>query len=288
LAHPQLVALDDERRWYRYHHLFADLLRRRLAEDAPASVAELYERARLWHERHGDAAMAFDYALRGRHTDHAARVLDAIAPALVNNSEIARFLRLVAAISPDVREAHVRLSLAYAWALLFDARHEAAEAAVVAAAHLAHPERLPVDMPAPRLVATIAALHAYIARRTGALDAALQHSAAALAALDTSEETPAGADTVGATRGLVLLNLGIIHQRLADDPRAAEQAYLAALPLNHDGNRPFAIIATYGNLMTLCRARGQFDRAIALGREGLTWIERRAGASRPNRSCSFP
>jgi LuxR family maltose regulon positive regulatory protein len=53
------------------------------------------------------------------------------------------------------------------------------------------------------------------------------------------------------------------------------------LPLNLAGNRPFPIIATYGNLMTLCRARGEFDRAIALGREGLAWVERQGGARFP-------
>ncbi|HEX5504760.1 MAG TPA: LuxR C-terminal-related transcriptional regulator [Thermomicrobiales bacterium] len=277
-----IVPLDDERRWYRYHHLFADLLRRRLLEDAPAAVAELYERACRWHEREGDAATAFDYALRGGHTGHAARVLDATALALVDNSEVVRFLRLVAHIPAAVRAAQVRLSLAHAWALTFDARAEAAEPAVAAAeAHLAHPERLPADLPAPLLVATIAALRAYIATRTGSPEAALRHSSAALAALDAAEGTLAGTGVVDYTRGLVLLNLGIIHQRLTDDPRAAERAYLAALPLNHAANRPFPIIAAYGNFMELCRARGQFDRAVALGREGLAWIERQAGALFP-------
>src|SRR5213079_2099578 len=55
-----LIPLDDERRWYRYHHLFADLLRQRLhqsiassTEDAGKGVAELHRRASQWYEDHG-------------------------------------------------------------------------------------------------------------------------------------------------------------------------------------------------------------------------------------------
>jgi LuxR family maltose regulon positive regulatory protein len=277
-----IVPLDDERHWYRYHHLFADLLRRRLAEDDPAAVADLYERASLWHERHGDAASAFHYALQGGHPDRAARVLDTMALALINNSETARFLRLIAHLPATLRAAHVWLAVAHAWALIFGPHPEAAEAAVAAAeAHLAHPERLPKELPAPLLIAMIAVLRAYIARRAGAAEVALRHSSAALVALDAAEETLAGAAMLVTTRGLVLLNLGIIHQRLADDLPAAERAYLAALPLNHAAKRPFPLIATYGNLMTLYRAQGQFERAIALGQEVLAWIERQSGAFFP-------
>ncbi|MFN8540587.1 MAG: hypothetical protein U0232_24295, partial [Thermomicrobiales bacterium] len=277
-----IVPLDDERRWYRYHHLFADLLRRHLAETAPDAIATLYERACLWHERQGDAATAYHYALQGGHTAHAARVLDSMALALINNSEIDRFLRLLAPIPAELRAAHVRLALAHAWALIFGVHPETAEAVVATAeAHLAHPEHLPAELPAPLLVALIAAQRAYIARRIGEPAAAVQHSIAALAALDSQADALAGLDLAIATRGPVLLNLGIIHQRLADDLPAAERAYLAALPVIHASNRPFPLIATYGNLMTLYQSQGQFDRASALGQEGLAWIARQAGGLFP-------
>src|SRR5207302_8734252 len=45
-------ALDDERRWYRYHHLFADLLRSRLQQSMPALIPELHRRASTWYEQH--------------------------------------------------------------------------------------------------------------------------------------------------------------------------------------------------------------------------------------------
>ena len=51
-----LVPLDDERRWYRYHRLFADLLRARLGVEDPAELAELHLRAADWYEREGSLA----------------------------------------------------------------------------------------------------------------------------------------------------------------------------------------------------------------------------------------
>jgi len=60
-----LVSLDDECRWYRYHHLFADFLRRRLVETRPEMVAKLYQRASNWFESHGMLDEANDYASVG-------------------------------------------------------------------------------------------------------------------------------------------------------------------------------------------------------------------------------
>ena len=56
-----IVPLDNERRWYRYHHLFGDLLRQRLG--TPALLSEYHLRASQWHEDHGDLPEAFHHAL---------------------------------------------------------------------------------------------------------------------------------------------------------------------------------------------------------------------------------
>ena len=58
-----LVPLDDNRQWYRYHHLFAQLLRSRLARAEPGLVATLHERASAWHEGDGSAEEAVHHAL---------------------------------------------------------------------------------------------------------------------------------------------------------------------------------------------------------------------------------
>lgn len=78
-----IVPLDDERRWYRYHHLFADLLRQRLhqstatsAEDAEHGVAELHIRASQWYEDNGLEIEAFQHAAAANDIERAERLID--------------------------------------------------------------------------------------------------------------------------------------------------------------------------------------------------------------------
>jgi LuxR family maltose regulon positive regulatory protein len=74
-----LVPLDSHGEWYRYHHLFRDLLHRELSVDDAVLAPELARRAADWFEQHDDLEAALDYALRGGDTDRAARILEAIA-----------------------------------------------------------------------------------------------------------------------------------------------------------------------------------------------------------------
>jgi LuxR family transcriptional regulator, maltose regulon positive regulatory protein len=80
-----LVPLDARGEWYRYHHLFRDLLRRELSENDADLVPELARRAGDWFEQHGDPESALDFALAAGDTDRAARILASIAlPAACN------------------------------------------------------------------------------------------------------------------------------------------------------------------------------------------------------------
>jgi LuxR family transcriptional regulator, maltose regulon positive regulatory protein len=83
-----LVPLDDERRWYRYHHLFAELLRQRLRREAgPERVHQLYRRARQWHEHHNLPEEAISYALAGQDWAGAARIMEQLSTSLWTSSQ---------------------------------------------------------------------------------------------------------------------------------------------------------------------------------------------------------
>jgi LuxR family maltose regulon positive regulatory protein len=77
-----LVPLDDRRRWYRYHHLFADVLRARLVDEQPGRVPELHARASDWFERNGDRSEAIQQALAGRDLERAADLIELAFPAM--------------------------------------------------------------------------------------------------------------------------------------------------------------------------------------------------------------
>jgi LuxR family maltose regulon positive regulatory protein len=74
-----LVPLDDQRRWYRYHHLFADVLRARLLDERPALVPLLHSRASAWFEAHGDTAAAIEHALAAAEDERAADLIEVAA-----------------------------------------------------------------------------------------------------------------------------------------------------------------------------------------------------------------
>jgi LuxR family maltose regulon positive regulatory protein len=71
-----LVPLDEERRWYRYHHLFADLLRARVVQAQPEAVPELHRRAAAWCEQHGLIDQAIRHALAAGNTAWATRLVE--------------------------------------------------------------------------------------------------------------------------------------------------------------------------------------------------------------------
>ncbi len=121
-------ALDDQRQWFRYHHLFADVLRHRLAQREPERMPNLHRRAAEWHLVHGnDAVAAVRHLLAVPDPERAAAIIELHAPALLARGE-ARTLRdwIEALPEATVRE-HPWLCLRHAWALAHAGLPDAAE-----------------------------------------------------------------------------------------------------------------------------------------------------------------
>jgi LuxR family maltose regulon positive regulatory protein len=113
-----VVPLDDEHRWYRYHHLFADLLRKRLEQEAPAEqIGELYGRASVWHEEIGTIDEAVKYALKAQDFGRVARLAEQAAQASALDSRLTTLLYWLERLPEEVLCAHPRLQIYRAWAL---------------------------------------------------------------------------------------------------------------------------------------------------------------------------
>ncbi len=113
-----LVPLDDERKWYRYHHLFADLLRQRLMLEQPGIAAALHLRASLWHEQQHFQREAIKHALAAHSFDRAAELIERAAEATIMASEVATLRQWVDSLPPATLQAHPMLCLYEAGALL--------------------------------------------------------------------------------------------------------------------------------------------------------------------------
>jgi len=111
------VPLDDEREWYRYHHLFAELLRARLQEMQPDLVPELHRRAAAWYERDGFSSEAVQHALATRDHALAAEVIERaiLRTATWSRADTAMIQRWLA----ELPDAFVQL---HPWLRLFSSR----------------------------------------------------------------------------------------------------------------------------------------------------------------------
>jgi LuxR family transcriptional regulator, maltose regulon positive regulatory protein len=122
-----VVPLDDERRWYRYHHLFADFLRGRLNAESPALAAELHRRAAAWYEGNGSIAEAIGHAFSTGDHDLAARLIEAGVKGAWSRGEGQTVLRWVVALPDEAKRRRPRLILEHAQTLAFAGRLDESE-----------------------------------------------------------------------------------------------------------------------------------------------------------------
>ena len=110
-----LVPLDEVRGWWRYHHLFADLLRARLQQEQPEREPALHRNAAAWSDAHGLADDAVRHALAAGDTTWAARLVERHADALLLRSEGATLQRWLTALPADLAGSRPRLCLVQAF-----------------------------------------------------------------------------------------------------------------------------------------------------------------------------
>ena len=123
-----VVPLDDKRQWYRYHHLFADVLRARSLEEQPDRVPALHRRASEWYDQNDLPSDAVRHAFAAEDFERAASLVELAAPAMRRSRQDATLLGWVKALPDKLIRARPVLSVVSAWALLDGSELEAAEA----------------------------------------------------------------------------------------------------------------------------------------------------------------
>src|SRR6266699_2374028 len=169
-ANAFVVSLDPERTWFRYHHLFADLLRLELRRTLPAEIPALHRRAAGWFTQHGQVAEAIRHTQAAGDWADAARLLADHSFSLTLDGQAQTMQALVRAFPPGAD--HPELALVRAGGDLAQGRlDEAAAHLAVAAtyAETAPPERQ------RRLRVAIASLQLSLARRRGDLAGVIEH-----------------------------------------------------------------------------------------------------------------
>jgi LuxR family maltose regulon positive regulatory protein len=268
-----VVPLDDQRAWYRYHHLFADVLQAHLREEQPHQVASLHRRASAWHEQNGLPPDAIRHALAAGDFERAAGLIELAWSAMDISYQSAAWLGWVKALPDELVRTRPVLSLGYAWALLDGGELEACEA------WLQDAERwldTPADMrkrpesPSNAMVvvdeeqfrslpASIATARAYRALALGDVPGAVQHARQALKL--TPEQ-----DHIRRTQATSLLG---IAQYASGDLEAADRSladFQAAMRKDGDISTALGITFVLANIRT---ARGRLHEALSAYQQSL-------------------
>jgi LuxR family maltose regulon positive regulatory protein len=261
-----LVPLDDQRMWYRYHQLFADALRARLAREAgPTAAAALHRRAGAWFGREGLLPEAIGHALAGDATEEAAGWIEALTPTLFSRSAIHRSLEQWLATLPEpVVRARPLLCLQRAWLLMYRLQLEAAANWVEAAR-----QALPAAVDGPpspeirRWRGAVTATQAYLAT-AGPAPAPAQALALVEEALaDLPENEMAFRSLAHHSLGQAALVQGQVDR--------AEQAFAAAATTGRAAGIVHGTLVATVQQVGLQRVRGARRQALATARAALAW-----------------
>jgi LuxR family maltose regulon positive regulatory protein len=269
-----VVPLDDERVWYRYHHLFADFLRSRLERERPERLAPLHLRASEWYEENALVAEAVRHALSAGDHERAARLIESSVGQTWYRGEVMTLLGWLGDLSKEAMLRRPLLLVWYAAALMLVGRFDSvesllreAESAVGDAGEGQGEELRPVadDADPQHVLATAGAVRSLHARLQGDPQDAIEHARRALALLPEDNLDP---------RPFASLCLAEAY-RAADDLEAANATFAETVELGLAAGHDYIALTAMGSLAHLRMAQGRLREADASLRQTLGFASER-------------
>jgi LuxR family transcriptional regulator, maltose regulon positive regulatory protein len=236
-----IIPLDNERRWYRYHHLFADLLRQRLAASTPTSdslINQLHLRASQWYEDHGFDLEAFQHAAASNDIDRTERIIQGNGILLHLPIVVTTVLNWFQSLPPAILDARPSLWWRYGAVLLVSGQTTGVEEKLQAAeTALAANASIKADDETPNLVGQIATARATLALTRYDVPGMLIQSRRALTYLPAHNLS---------YRATAHWTLGFAHL-MQGERVASRQAYFESIALSQAAGDVFStILATIG------------------------------------------
>jgi LuxR family transcriptional regulator, maltose regulon positive regulatory protein len=287
-----LIPLDSERCWFRYHHLFADLLHARLQRTCAPLLPELHHKACAWFESHGHIQEAMNHALAGRDFRTVERLVHENWTAMLHQGHITVTLRWLGALPrmatqpnlmPEVvqstldwlaalpakaLEGYPALHTAYAWALFLSGRLDEVDAHVQrseqALAHRLSVGRLKeTDGEYRETSAETQVLRVFVLHARGELETALEQAHHAWPFVQRASSL---------LKGSLQVILGHLYRGL-NQPEQAVNAYREGIPLVWQSGNTIGTLSAYAGLTSLYRSQSNFPLAEQTVREALQWMD---------------
>ena len=263
-----VVALDDERRWYRYHRLFADLLRRRLRRDRPDLVPQLHRRASEWHQQNDTLTEAVSHTLSARDFERAARLIEAAAWEMLTRGELTTLSEWLDALPEDLTRARPRLTILRAWALALTGQWQAAE-----------PLLSPIDK--GQVPGELEAVRAFLAgHRADMSPAAKLWPRVVELSQEALESLP---EDKWFSRSVAALMLGTAYWNMGD-LSAARRAMTEAIALTEESDQTYLTLLAMSSLGQLQEIQGLLHQGVENHRRALALASRPGPRPAPNAS----
>ncbi|MGB3715367.1 MAG: LuxR C-terminal-related transcriptional regulator [Candidatus Promineifilaceae bacterium] len=285
-----IVPMDNQRRWYRYHFLFADLLRQRLEELAPPGELEaLHQRASRWYEENDFLFAAVEHAFAAGDYQCVIRLIEQGEQEIFQGSRLNTLIGWWADLPREMIEARPKLCLIYSWAWLATGHSEEAEGClqvieqVLGAkmeALFAEGERAETLDPAVRVVLVeIAVIRGQLAIARGDIGESLRLSELVLPYLGEVDQ-PFLHNSPTDLGNIVFFNMGIAYKLLGNLSKA-EPALIEAVRLGQERENAHLIAVAVGNLANVQVMQGRISQALLTCHQGLLMIQETAGRHSP-------
>jgi len=271
-----LVPLDDERCWYRYHHLFADVLRKRLGQIYPDAIPNLHRRAVAWFEQNHLVESAVEHTFAVKDYDQVIRLFRLYFFEQMLPKRSSSMWRWFESFPDDILRENPWLCVSYAWLFWGRGNRDAAESylnhAQRALSQQSASEILPKEqMEFTTLTAEIFVFQGLICATKGELERTIELANQALIIVPEVSHT---------VRSMAYLDLYLAYRDRGEIDKAIEvcnQAVSAA----KEGGLSAIIIDAFNNLALMYTIQGQLNRAEKVYREGLQYFENEPQSHHP-------
>ncbi len=241
-----IIPLDQSRTWYRYHHLFSELLHLRLRASPAHDETGLHQRASQWYEGQGLFQDAVEHSLSARDWGNAARLIGLASEGMLKRGETVTLLGWFGRMPQEVTCANPALCMGYAWAALLSSQFD------IAVPLLERAEGMSES--GPHFLGQVAAAQAFLARARRDNARAIEKSEQALALLP---------DTDIVTRGNIALNLGLAYWHEGELVKA-ESVLGQAVDLSGRVGNQYALLTAQVFFSRVFASQGKLQQAFDL------------------------
>lgn len=267
-----IVSLDSKRNWYRYHHLFAELLYQRLVQSDPEIVFHLYRRASEWQEKNEHLEEAIDYAVAAEDINRAGELITMFSKNVWEHGKRTRLFHWFSRLPVDYIRTNMDLSFLHAWVLFENGQFEEAEKSLLISEKLigsrvdsAEGEDNSWPVKLREIRGKVKAVRALLATGHGDAQRIIDYAQEALKYLPVESST---------WRAIAYFSLGLAHSIDGDNNYAVELFTQAREDSRSTGNMDLYFRASYW-LIGRLKYSGKLQEAIDTCQELLRFAKER-------------